>query len=125
MSTPSDVPPPAYFYRSVPVMPTGAWLRAKLVTQGPYAAGLVVALAAGFGLALGLGSSCPPAAPPHPHSARDGGPSPPSLLRRHSIPVFLQAPAHLTPSEPEPRHARKAHSAKHRKAHKRTNHSHS
>jgi hypothetical protein len=54
----NEVPPPAYFVRSVPIMPTGRWVRAKVTSQGPYVAGLVLALAAGAGMGLGLSPSC-------------------------------------------------------------------
>ncbi|MBB5626355.1 hypothetical protein [Sphaerisporangium krabiense] len=89
MGPADDIPPPAYFVRSLPIMPTGAWLRAHLVSRGPYAAGLLLAMAAGFGLALGVTPSCPhplqppqrsggPGVPPYPSLIR---PAPPNMLR--------------------------------------------
>ncbi|WP_248964693.1 hypothetical protein [Sphaerisporangium perillae] len=39
-------------------MPVSAWLRARVISQGPYVAGLVLAFAAGTGLGLGLGPTC-------------------------------------------------------------------
>ncbi|WP_214411456.1 hypothetical protein [Sphaerisporangium fuscum] len=94
MSADDDVPPPAYFVRSLPVMPTGAWIRAKAVSQGPFLAALVLALAAGTGLGLGVRPSCEPAAPERPST----GPRPPVshaptpgpyVVRGHRIPPDL------------------------------------
>ncbi|MFC4530816.1 hypothetical protein [Sphaerisporangium dianthi] len=53
-----EVPPPAYFVRSLPIMPTGAWLRALAASHGPFVAGLVLAFSAGAGVGLGLHPSC-------------------------------------------------------------------
>jgi hypothetical protein len=58
-----EVPPPAFFIRSVPITPTAKWMRAKLVLQGPLVAGLALALAAGLGMGLGLTPSCALTAP--------------------------------------------------------------
>ncbi|WP_405142935.1 hypothetical protein OG589_36535 [Sphaerisporangium sp. NBC_01403] len=60
---PYQVPPPAFFVRSGPIMPTGRWIRAKVTSQGPLVAGLVLALAAGTGMGLGLSPSCALTAP--------------------------------------------------------------
>ncbi|GAA3789134.1 hypothetical protein GCM10022226_04770 [Sphaerisporangium flaviroseum] len=63
MRSENEVPPPAYFVRSVPIMPTGRWVRDRVTTQGPYVAGLVLALAAGAGVGIGLSPSCGLTAP--------------------------------------------------------------
>ncbi|MEV7966020.1 hypothetical protein AB0O34_08555 [Sphaerisporangium sp. NPDC088356] len=56
--TPHQLPPPAFFLRSVPITPTSRWIRDKATSQGPFVAGLVLAMAAGAGMALGLSPSC-------------------------------------------------------------------
>ncbi|MFC4588084.1 hypothetical protein [Sphaerisporangium corydalis] len=93
------IPPPAYFVRSVPIMPTGRWMRAKVTSQGPFVAGLALALATGAGLGLGLTPSCPLTTPfsdqpglANPHQNPPGSglpyivqwqPIPPTLLPAH------------------------------------------
>ncbi|MFC6085605.1 hypothetical protein [Sphaerisporangium aureirubrum] len=61
---PPDLPPPAYFLRSAPVMSTTAWLKDLARTRAPMVAALTLAAATGAGLALGLTPSCPYAPPP-------------------------------------------------------------
>lgn len=101
-ASPADLdplPPPAYFVRSLPIMPTAAWMRAKVMSQGPWAAGLVLALAAGAGAGMALSPTCaltgppldrPGSVRPPPGQPRSGlpyvvqwGPMPPSLPSRH------------------------------------------
>ncbi|GII80388.1 hypothetical protein Sru01_53700 [Sphaerisporangium rufum] len=73
---PDDTPPPAYFVRVLPVTPLGAWLRARLATQGPFVAAVVIASAAGLGVGMGLSPSCPPAPALHDPPARPAAPPP-------------------------------------------------
>jgi hypothetical protein len=74
LRTVNEVPPPAYFVRSVPLLPTGKWMRAKVASQGPLVAGLVLALAAGTGMGLGLSPSCTLTAPLSNHPGSEPGP---------------------------------------------------
>ncbi|GGL01069.1 hypothetical protein Sme01_41160 [Sphaerisporangium melleum] len=69
-----DMPPPAYFVRSLPIMPVMAWLRTWATARGPFVAGLVLAFAAGVGVALGLRPACTPT----PGAAPVPAPPPPA-----------------------------------------------
>ncbi|MDH2425503.1 hypothetical protein [Sphaerisporangium sp. TRM90804] len=74
-----DLPPPAYFVRSLPVMPLRAWIKLMIVSRGPLAAAMILAMAAGAGMAIGLRPPCaPPApAPSHPGHIPHRVPPPP------------------------------------------------
>ncbi|MEO3814357.1 hypothetical protein ABGB17_35610 [Sphaerisporangium sp. B11E5] len=69
---PPDLPPPAYFHRSTPVMSTTAWLKDLTRSRAPLMAALALTAATTTGLTLALTPTCP--VPPPAHSTPSTGP---------------------------------------------------
>lgn len=63
---PPDLPPPAYFHRSTPVMSTTTWLKDLTKARAPLLAALTLTAATTAGLTLALTPTCPAPSPARP-----------------------------------------------------------